>query len=207
VDTELEVMENQIETMLSGVAGAIDVPGPEPAIVQRVKAAVHIEIDEQWLAGHPSPLPSRAALSLAKRAVRFELAPSRTGRARILPSSQALAALAAAAMLVLSVGLIHRMGQLQRAGNQQVGQPLVLAAQERVDLFLEAAQVALQRDEFSESVLGELESIDARLAEDPEVQQDDILQELDDAIREILGDPAPRDGTLGILSWPKGRLG
>lgn len=201
-------LESQVDAMLAEFTADIDdVPAPSDAAVERTKAAVRHEINEQWLASHPSPQPSEDALRRTRTAVRSELKRGRARRAngwRLPP--QVLAGLAAAAMLAACVGLIRYVGYLQPTTTVS---PMLAAAQEHVDLFVEAAEYTLATDEFSESIRNELNSIYARMPGNSQQQDDDndVLDELDRAIEEFFENSRKTDGIMGGASWPREVVG
>lgn len=199
-------LEPQVEAMLEEWALHIDdVPGPTPDVLDRVKAAVRHQVNEEWLASQPSPSPRPAALQRVRAAVRQELARSSfgSGRSRRWLISPRLAGLAAAAMLIIGVGIVQWSGYLGGHADETPTEEVWLAAaEEQVDLFVEAAQVAMGPDAFSESILNELEIIQAKLARSTQAEPgEDLLNELDAALREILESSPPGDGLMDSGSW------
>lgn len=192
-------LENDVDAMLHDLAGAIDrFAEPNAAVLARVKSAVRHEVNEQWLAEYGTPLPSDEAIHLTRRVVRSQLTRTRLSDRFLARSrSRALAGLAAAAMLAVSVGLIRYIGYLNPARSIRTVQNVVETRVD-VDLFVEAAQFALADDDFAESVLDELRSIDDSIADslhDRDSQA--VADELDGAVREILESAAPADDTMG----------
>lgn len=199
----LNSLERQVDAMLDGFAAELDrVPGPNAAVLERVRASVRHRINEQWLDEQPSPAPSPALLRSVCRAVRQELTPLPHPAARGLGrwTPQTRAGFAAAAVMAVCVGLIYEVGNRTRSAVQP--DAYVQAAQQRVDLFVETAQVVLATDEFSESVLSELDAIEARLAgSSPSDSAAGVLEELDGAMQDILEAPDAGDRTMGIRTW------
>jgi hypothetical protein len=182
--THIPDLEKQVDTLLGGLAAELDRPAPNAAVLARVKSAVRHELNEQWLARHPSPGPRPEALQRVRLAVREELARSGRNRRRMSPFS---AGLAAVAMLALCVGLIRQVGYLQPPAVHNNSPAWAQAAQTHVDIFVEAAQVAMTTDDFSDSVLDELGEIRQTLtgaSKDDSTQ--DVLDELDSAMWQIL---------------------
>lgn len=192
-------MESQFDAMLAGWADDFDrFPEPNAAVVERVKSAVRHEMNEQWLTAYGTPLPSDDAVGEVRQAVRDEL--DRSIRPLVWSrwlQSRGVAGLAAAALVAVCVGLIQQVGS---AGSRRAGtsvEPLMVA-RAHVDLFVEAAQYTLAEDEFVESVLDELQSIDEKLvgsSGEPAVES--VLDELDGALQDILDEAAPADATMG----------
>lgn len=193
--------ESQVEARFEEWAPRIDrAPGPSADVLDRVKAAVRHELNEEWLASQSSPSPSPAALQKVRAAVRQELARSSSGPgwSRRWLISPRLAGLAAAAMLMIGVGIVqwgaYFSGHVDEPPTQDIW---LAAAEEQVDLFVEAAQVAMGPDAFSESILNELDAIHARLARTTQAEPgEDLLDELDSALQEILEGSPPSDGLM-----------
>jgi hypothetical protein len=198
-------LEAQVNAMLAEWAADInDVPEPSRAVLERVKAAVRHEVNEQWLADQPAPIPSEQAMRRTRRAVHQALGRSGLNRGRLF-NPQMIAGLTAAAMLAACVGLIRYVGYLQPATSVN---PMLAAAQEHVDLFVESAEYALATDAFSESVLDELDLINAQLAGTSQEEGfQSVLDELDGAIQEMFDDPEGTDDIMGSVTRSQGVLG
>lgn len=206
---ETQDIENRIDAMLEELAEAIDrVAEPNAAVVARVKSAVRHELNEQWLAAYGTPTPSDETVGEVRQAVRRELIHTRAlGRLFAAGPPRFWAGLAAAAMIALSVGLIRQVGYMASRPPALADRSTVQVAVD-VDLFVEAAQLALAEDPFAESVLDELQSIDDTLVgslRDREAQA--VAEELDSAMRDILESTAPRDDTMGLNGKRPGVLG
>ncbi len=199
-------LEAQVEATLAELAADISaVPAPNEAVVERVKAAVRHEINEQWIAAQTSPLPSPDALRRTRAAVHEELGRVAGGRSGGRLRPQMLAGLSAAAAMAACVGLIRYVGLLQPTTSDS---PMLAAAREHVNLFVEAAEYTLAKDEFSESVLNELDSINARMeATSPQHGPEGIVDELDQAIQQVLENSENTDGIMGGASWPQEVVG
>lgn len=183
--------------MLGEWASRLDrVPPPTEAVLARVRSAVRHELNEQWLAAHASPAPEPQALARVRLKVREELARQHRRSIGRWFSSQVMASLAAAAVLLLGVGLVRHVGYSRPPSASNL--TVVQAAQEHVDLFLEAAQVSMAADEFSDSVLSELELIYARLPDtSPSGASQAVFEALDEAFEQVFQEPEPRDSTMG----------
>lgn len=209
MDQEQRNTEGLVETMLAGLADELNaVAPPNAAVLERVKTAVRHELNEQWFDRQPAPQPAPQALVRVKRAVHRMLLSeaNRPGETADSLRMQRRAGLAAAAMIALCLGLIWQVGNPRQAGPQP--SLILAAAQEHVDLFVDAARASLAGDEFSESILSELESIDNQLAGTSGEDADDaVLDDIGGAIEEFLQDSEPSDGKAGSGSWRLNSMG
>ena len=93
-----------------------------------------------------------------------------------MPSGRTGGALAAAAMLLLCVGLIRTAGRGSFGGQREAGN--AASVSESVNLFVQAAETAFAGDTFSAATISELEGIGQRISGWPESSQsqDDELE-------------------------------
>jgi hypothetical protein len=190
---DLSSLERNIERELAGWADRLDVR-PAEELIESVREAVRIELDERWLATQLSPAPGPAVLHRVRFAVRAELErlgarPALWWRRRI--SAQALGSMGAAAMLLLCVGVIWYAAGLGRPPSSGETERLVAIVPEPVTDPILAAVQSLE-DDFRESV-----------SEDDGEDLTDLVREMDRLLdertpaRKTSGPGAKRTGTLG----------
>lgn len=202
---EYRETEAAIHTMIADIAGELDrVAPPNEAVLARVKTAVRHEMNEQWLAQQSGPEPSGEAMARLRRAVRQALVGTTKSGPPDSLRVQWRAALTAAAMIALCLGLIRHVGHLQAERDHTL---VLAAAREHVDFFVDAAQESLAPDEFSQSVLNELEFINGRLAGSDDDSVGSELDEADHAIQDIIEDSEQNDGKVGSGSWSSNDIG
>lgn len=160
---------------------------PSPAALARTKAAVNHALNERWLTGVPTPLPSKRVLARVRSAVHAELAARSAVQRRTGWSSSMVGSLAAAAMIALCFGLVHRVGSLQQAPSGPAD-----PVEQNVSLFVEAAS----------AVLGDLEPAPAH--------HDDgerVLQEFDQALKDVLDAGDEGDNSMGLSGYSQEAVG
>ncbi|NLE58750.1 MAG: hypothetical protein GX616_10340 [Planctomycetes bacterium] len=198
---ELSNLEREVEKAMASLPSLL--AEPSDAAVLRVKAAVRYELNEEWLAGQAAPLPSAEAVRRVHEAVVAELA--KPAAAHLSAWGRMAAALAAAAMIAVSVGVIRQAGLV---GSSALS-PEVVAAENHVELFLAAAEEVLATDTLTESIYDDLSVIE----EDINGWQSmgsgetgglgDILREIDSTATESPGG----DGVSGISRASQGVWG
>ncbi len=101
MNENLDNLERELDAALAEWSDRLEVM-PSEAVVARTTDAVRRELNETWLAEQPMPQPLPETVAHVKSAVRAELRKARW-RTRLLHWSP----VAAAAMIVLVVGLFH----------------------------------------------------------------------------------------------------
>lgn len=201
---EMNRLEREVEAMMRSLSADFPVEVPA-ALVLRVKAAVRHEVNEEWLAGQPAPLPSGEAMQRVHGAVRGELARWMTA-ARRSTWGRTASALAAAAMIALCVGVIRQAGNLRNAARS--GVPEIDAAQAHLERFMTAAEEVFATDSLTASIHDDLsvieEDIDGwRTAAGETGGLGEIVREIDSKLAE-----SPKGkGVSRISVIPKGVLG
>ncbi len=151
---ELDRLEREVEAAMAWLPNlSIE---PADAAVLRVKAAVRHELNEEWLASQSAPLPSAEAVRQVHTAVREEL--RRPVSVRRPAWGRMASALAAAAMIVLSLGVIRQAGLSGR--RSQIMAPEVADAENHLELFLTAAQEVFTSDTLTGSIHDDLSVIE-----------------------------------------------
>jgi hypothetical protein len=165
----LDVTQQAVERELGRWSGRLDVR-PRAELVESVRAAMRLELHEQWLAAQPWPAPSGAALERVRFAVAAELGdrPRRAGWLRIWFSAQGLASLGAVAMLVLCASVIWYAGTLRP--------PAPFGA---VDHFASAVT-----DSSTDAILREVQSLEEDVVENGAFPEDGS-EPLEDLVREM----------------------
>jgi hypothetical protein len=204
---DLVLLEAEIETMLGDLSADLDrVPPPGEAVMARVKTAARHEMNERWLAALPTaPAARPGLLEDVQVAVRRELDRQERWNWNRRWNPQLAGGAMAAAMLVLCVGLVWRIGRVP-SPQVMADQLVVKAAEHHVSLFLEAAQVALAGDEFNKSLGTDPGQGGTRTESAAETGSDSLLKELDGAIEEVQrgmetggGSPAASPRSRGVL--------
>jgi len=149
---ELSNLEREVEKAMASLPSLL--AEPSDAAVLRVKAAVRYELNEEWLAGQAAPLPSAEAVRRVHEAVVAELA--KPAAAHLSAWGRMAAALAAAAMIAVSVGVIRQAGL---AGSSAL-LPAVAEAENHVERFLAAAEEVLSLDTLTEAIHDDLSVIE-----------------------------------------------
>jgi hypothetical protein len=216
MNADLKHLEEQVEAMLSPLAGDLDrFPPPGEAVLQRVKAAARHEINEQWLTTQPVAEPPSELVANVQAAVRDELGRCNNDRRRMAAQKSVgatnrrwLAGLAAAAMMAICAGVAQRAGTWSPAPARSVDMamvkdsPVELAALDHqpVDLFIEAAEAAL-------AVEDEAASRRSPAAARNENSPERVLDDLDEAMQDILSKPEPKGSTMAEPPAGQGAVG
>ena len=195
MDRDMRDLENEVEAMLEPLAGRLDrLPRVGEAVIERVKAAVRHEINEQWLAAQPAVQPPTEVIAGVRTAVRDELRRKRSAASHRFSTHEGdpaarqrwAAGLAAAAMIAICAVLIQRVGTLGPAPIS----PGAMAANQPLDLFADAAEVALADNEMTGHRGPPRATVD---------NSDGVLDDLNNAVQDILSNPKPKDSTM---NWP-----
>ncbi len=208
----------EVDAMLATMAGELNRGGhPSRAAVERVKSAVRQELHEQWLAAQASPPMRDGLLAEVQRDVRHEISRQAAwaqGTRRVRSSGRrpalnprSLGALAAAAMMALCLGVIRQAGSLETAARARAGDPEMDAAKVQVNWFVEAAQVTLANDDFSNEVLSELDSIASQLPGSTGQRASTTLDDLSGALQDVLENSDTADDTMGRRLDTEGAIG
>ncbi len=198
---ELSNLEREVEKAMALLPSLL--AEPSDAAVLRVKAAVRHELNEEWLAAQAAPLPSAEAIRRVHEVVAVEL--TRPVVAQRSAWARTAAALAAAAMIAVSVGLIRQAGLV---GSSALS-PEVVAAENHVELFLAAAEEVLSLDTLTEPIHDDLSVIEEDIDGWQSVGSGetgglgDILREIDSTATESPGG----DGVSGISRASQGVWG
>lgn len=214
---EFEPLRDEVEALLSRFAGELDVPAP-PAVVERVKSAIAIDLNEAWLNEQEQSEASPMLVQRVQRVVRDELgqagprvAAAETGRrpvaARTWPRSWG--AWAAAAMVACCIGIIRYAGLSAPSTVTQGGSKSAITSTFQKE-FVEAAQAAVKGDTFTASILSELNAIQQQMVDwrSQEYQgQEEILKELDQAFDEVFDETTPAEDSVGWRPGTQGAIG
>lgn len=201
---ELDRLEREIEAAMRSlpVDFSIEVPA---ALVLRAKAVVRHELNEEWLIGQPAPLPSADAMRRVHEAVRGELTRS-AATARRPSWGRMASALAAAAMIAISVGVIRTAGMHKQG--PVAASPEIVAAEQHLERFIAAAESIFSSELLTESIHDDLNTIEEdidgwRTAGDDTGGLGDVVREIDSTLTE-----AAKDRNVSQISIvAKGRLG
>lgn len=180
MDKDLEALEREFERQWESLGLDLTVE-PPPAVVQRVRAAVRHELNEVWLAQQPTPEPDAATLSRVLAAVRRELARVAAGRARPVRLGRWLTGGAAAAAVVLAVGLMHRGAVWPLTRPSELVQAGGTAADEAViERFLQAADRVWADDPLTQGIRDDLETIEENVTRWPadDAESRNLLDEM-----------------------------
>ncbi len=190
MNEQIQDIENEVTTMMQSFVGDLDrLPRLSEAVVERVKMAVRQEINEQWLAGQLPIHPSPETLDRVRHAVHDEIEHQSDTVVirRQAGLQQLLAGLAAAAMIIICVGLIQNVGTW--TATQQNLATVVDFSKQPIDLFVEAAEVVLTSSETS-TTSGDLSG--SRVG----VSTDSVMKDLNEAVQEILTSSERHDSTM-----------
>jgi hypothetical protein len=186
---DLNHLEQEVEAGLALLGRELDVPLPE-STRQRVAAAVRIAIDEHWLAERADVAPSRGTLTHVRGEVRREL----SRRSRLERIWRACSLGAAAAMVLLCIGLVQHATVLRRAATSAE----VIAPGEMVELFVAAGDQVLQEDGSTAAMRADLGAIEegiARLTPDHD-EIDDGLNSIGDEAEKLFDSSDDADSPL-----------
>jgi hypothetical protein len=207
-----EKMERQIDQELAQWAGRLDAE-PASAVTARIRSAVRQELNEQWLAGQTSPGPSPAVLRGVRAAVAAELQRSDGDRV-VAPAAQSARARsprrkwdspacgfsAAAAGLMLCLGVVRLAGEW------------VSAPQESATLLVRFVETAADRpltDVSTEAIGREILGLERRLTDGPAEELEATTDALEELVREMdeLLQESPAGRTSSIRAAQPGALG
>ncbi len=183
MNQDIDKLQRQLDSELAALAGALDV-GPSAASLVKARRAIRMALDETILEQVEHPQASAGLLEQIRRSVRAALrrTPGDTPIRRITdgPGQRFWSPVAAAAMILLSVGLIHYAGRSR--------QPTHMIESVSVDTFVRASARVLADDPFHRDVWTELESIEAAVesASQANLSEEDELLQLGNDIEELL---------------------
>ena len=143
---ELDGLEREVEAAMA-LLPSLSVELSDASVL-RVKAAVRHELNEEWLADQSAPLPSAEVVERVHAAVREEL--SQPVGVHRYAWGRTASALAAAAMIAISLGLIRQAGLI--GGDSRAVVPEVAEAERHLELFLTAAEEVFASDTLTESI-------------------------------------------------------
>lgn len=193
MDNDLNNLERQIEQDLARWAPRLGA-SPRPDLLDAVRSAMHLEVHEAWLSDQPVPVPAPGVLKRVHAAVAAELAGTGSRHGRLLHrwlTSQGRGSLAAAAMLLLCIGVIWYAGTLTSSiGSREADLVLAALPESATDPILAAIQ-GLAED------LGDGIGLSAE-ADDDEESLSDLVQEMDQLLDER--NPAQDSRQLGVNS-------
>lgn len=174
-----QTWEHEIERELARWSADLAVEMP-PDVRDRTRAVVRHTMESQWLAGHPAPLPSDGAVDRVRLAVRRELTqlaastagvnetfpeahrgqgvPPAHGRLLAWPGRYVWASLAAAASVLVVIGITRQQGPSETPPIAQA-QP----RQDAMDLFVQAAGRAWADDQFTSGLRTDLDALEESL--------------------------------------------
>lgn len=208
-------LESEIEAELQSLAPGLPVQ-PSEGVVLRVKAAVRHELNEAWLAGHPTPAPSPEVVHRVRETVHEELdvrdrssgtdddCVGRSPRRSVW--SPAWASLAAAAMIGICVGIVHHVGTLEARSRPMAS---ARAAEASLDLFVDAAEEIFAEESLTASIVADLDLLQESISQwDPVSEYDSgTLNEVVDEIDELLTKPDSDRDMSERHSMPRGAFG
>lgn len=182
---DLNSLERDLEQEYARWAPRLDA-SPRPDLLDAVRSATRLEVLGAWLADRPAPAPSPGVLERVRAVVAAELAAS-SNRSRMLQrwlNSQGLGSLAAAAMLLLCVGIVWYAGALTSGVGTREGDRILAAVPES------AADPILEEVQGLAAAIGDEAGLSVD-AEDEDESLSDLVQEID----QLLDEPAPARGT------------
>ena len=201
----LSHLEREVERQLAELGVALSVE-PAPVVIERVQAAARHALDEAWLAGHPAPAPDAEALARVRAAVHRELARPAGDTARFARQAWRLAwpAVAAAALVVISVGVIRYAGSSRPATPAATGE-----ADQTADLFVQAADRVWAEDPLIAALRMDLDSIEESLMHSRTTPDgvEEILEDIESRIDELFVEPDGFERTSGIHTVQPGAIG
>ena len=179
---ELNNLELEVEAMLAPLADKFAVV-PGEAAVLRVRAAVRHEVNEAWLGRQLSPEIPAQAVARVRGAVREQLRSRRAASAQ--PTwSRSWSAVAAAAMILLAVGVIHRAGTLKPQSPDAMADP-------QLTRFIAAAETIWADDPLTASIVADLDAVEASITQWQPIDESETstLNELMNEIDSLLAEP------------------
>lgn len=194
---ELDRLEREVEAAMASLSADLRVEPPE-ALLSRAKAAVGHELNETWLADQPGVVPSPDTMQRVRTAVHAELersapadrpAPGGPGPGAAPGRRRAWRwtwpALAAAAMIGICVGITHYFAALKPPK-----EPAVDAA---LNLFVDAANQVFTEDPLTAPIVADLDAVEENIARwQPAAQYDtEALGEIMEQIDALLVEPEP----------------
>jgi hypothetical protein len=204
----LSHLEHEVERQLAELGVALSVE-PAPVVIERVQAAARHALNEAWLASHPAPAPDAEALARVRAAVHRELArpagdPARFARRSWRLAWPAVAVGAAAALIVISVGVIRYAGSSRPAAPAATGE-----ADQTADLFVQAADRVWAEDPLIATLRIDLDTIEESLMRSQTAPDDveEILEDIDSRIDELFVEPDGFERTSGIHRVQPGAIG
>lgn len=185
---DFEKLERQIDEMLAELSPALEVEPPK-AVIERTRMTTQRAVNEVWLAGQPTPMPSEETLSRVRSAMRRELAQSseRSTRSTRRMVRFAWPVVAAAAMIVISIG-VFRNGA---SGPQQVT-TATDSSDQTLDLFVQAAEQVWTEDTMIASLRIDLDSIEESMLMSSQSMTDgveDVLEYIETQLDELFTEP------------------
>jgi len=207
MNDDFEQLEREVERLLAELSPMLTVEPPTEVIV-RTQIATRQALNEAWLVDQSTPTPNDETLACVRSAVRRELARTTENDTRINRPILRLAwpVVAAAAMIVISVGVFHYGG----FGRQKTAMTTDNADQ-AVDLFVQAASAVWTEDAMIASLHMDLDSIEESMltrtyttSDGVEETLEDIESQLDELFTEPerLEYPVPSDAEDARLPVP-----
>ncbi len=187
MDENWTQLEADIDAQLAALADQLNIAAPRE-VLDRTRVCVRVALDEQWLdAQLESAAPHPAAQRRLRAVVRQELgagrSPGHPPDGWVQRNIRGLAALSAAAMLGLCVGVI------QYAASRRPAEPG--PASDDFEAFLTSASRVYEVDPLTASLDEELQQLEESVTQWPS-DHDDIetgLQNLEKIINELQADP------------------
>ncbi len=214
MNDELDKLEREVEAALASLSADLTLE-PAETLVHQVKEAVRHELNAAWLTQQPSPLPSAEALQRVRAAVHRELqepelqlaveAKADHGPpARRFAWSPAGPLLAAAAIIAICVGVIHYLGSLKPPAL-----PDDPATEAKVDLFVEVAEQVFAPNPLTASIIADLDVLEENIARGEPVWECEmgVLDEIVSEIDELLSEPDPGENMSKIQTRLRGAFG
>lgn len=210
MNQDLRQLEGEVEAMLATWSEALDVQ-PPPGTRDRLRATVGRQLNEAWLTDQPSPSPAPATLDRVRRAVRDELHRESCGWAGMLRRWQLRIPAAAAAAIVIVMGLAYQAGWLSSGSRGLKNDPpgtQYVSAEDPLSLFVEASNRVWAADSLTAAISTDLDNLEDGLSRTRTASDgvQDTLDDIGDRIDDLF-DSGPID-TLGRLeSIQAGALG
>lgn len=201
MNQDLRQLESEVEAMLATWSEALNVQ-PPPGIRERLRATVGRQLNEAWLTDQPSPSPAPATLDRVRRAVRDELHRESQGWASALRPWRIRVPAAAAAAVLIVVGLAYQAGWLSSGSRGLRSDPpgkQYVSAEDPLTLFAEASNRVWAADPLTAAISTDLDSLEDGLSRTRTASDgvQDTLDDIGDRIDDLF-DSGPVD-TLGRL--------